>query len=81
MIVYFCSSPPQVTEEVLSILRLLHPLTEPESCTPEPVTGENRLDSALAQLQCVARKLAISHTKQVKATPTCTLIKLPMLSL
>lgn len=54
----------RVTEEVLSILRLLHPLTEPESSQIEPPDGENRLDAALAQLQNVARKLAISHTKQ-----------------
>ncbi|KAM3601367.1 uncharacterized protein V6R79_011574 [Siganus canaliculatus] len=56
----------RVTEEVLSVLRLLHPLTEPESSLSEPSQGENRLDSALAQLQNVARKLAISQTKQVK---------------
>ncbi|XP_040906659.1 bicaudal-D-related protein 2-like [Toxotes jaculatrix] len=54
----------RVTEEVLSILRLLHPLTEATSSPPEPSCGENRLDAALAQLQTVARKLAISHTKQ-----------------
>ncbi|XP_023143336.2 bicaudal-D-related protein 2-like [Amphiprion ocellaris] len=54
----------RVTEEVLSILRLLHPLTEPESSQPEPCEGENCLDAALAQLQNVARKLAISQTKQ-----------------
>uniref|UniRef100_UPI003AB03C44 bicaudal-D-related protein 2-like n=1 Tax=Centroberyx gerrardi TaxID=166262 RepID=UPI003AB03C44 len=54
----------RVTEEVLSILRLLHPLTEPESGPAEPSAGENRLDAALSQLQSAARKLAISHTKQ-----------------
>ncbi|XP_022594620.1 uncharacterized protein LOC111217156 isoform X1 [Seriola dumerili] len=54
----------RVTEEVLSVLRLLHPLTESESSTPEPSPGENCLDAALAQLQSVARKLAISNTKQ-----------------
>ncbi|GAA6232697.1 bicaudal D-related protein 2-like [Lates japonicus] len=54
----------RVTEELLSILRLLHPLTEPESSLPKPDSGENRLDAALDQLQNVARKLAISHTKQ-----------------
>ncbi|XP_074321835.1 LOW QUALITY PROTEIN: uncharacterized protein LOC103370353 [Stegastes partitus] len=54
----------RVTEEVLSILRLLHPLTEPETSQPEPSGGENCLDAALAQLQNVARKLAISQTKQ-----------------
>lgn len=50
----------------MSILRLLHPLTEPESSQIEPSDGENRLDAALGQLQSVARKLAISHTKQVR---------------
>lgn len=69
------SCPSQVTEEVLSVLRLLHPLTESESSQPEPSHGENQLDAALAQLQNVARKLAISHTQQVKATPVCTHIK------
>lgn len=59
----------QVTEEVLSILRLLSPLTEPESGPPGPSQGEKKLDAALAQLQNVARKLAISHTTQVKAAP------------
>ncbi|KAM9728011.1 bicaudal-D-related protein 2-like [Menidia menidia] len=54
----------RVTEEVLSILRLLRPLTEPESSQPEVCDGENGLDTALGQLQNVARKLAISHTKQ-----------------
>ncbi|XP_041864009.1 bicaudal-D-related protein 2-like [Melanotaenia boesemani] len=54
----------KVTEEVLSILRLLHPLTDPGSSQPEPSAGENCLDDTLAQLQNVARKLAISHTKQ-----------------
>lgn len=54
----------RVTEEVLSVLRLLHPLTESESSLPDPSNGENRLDHALSQLQNVARKLAISHTTQ-----------------
>nr|XP_046265923.1 bicaudal-D-related protein 2-like [Scatophagus argus] len=57
----------RVTEEVLSVLRLLRPLTEPESSPPEPSPGDNQLDDALAQLQAVARTLAISHTKEVKA--------------
>ncbi|XP_026183620.1 bicaudal-D-related protein 2-like [Mastacembelus armatus] len=55
----------RVTEEVLSILGLLHPLTELESNPTEPSRGDNCLDAALAQLKNVARKLAISHTKQV----------------
>ncbi|KAM8741826.1 bicaudal-D-related protein 2-like [Acanthopagrus schlegelii] len=54
----------RVTEEVLSVLRLLRPLTEPASTQPEPSRGENTLDEALVQLQNVARQLAISHTKQ-----------------
>ncbi|XP_034539885.1 bicaudal-D-related protein 2-like [Notolabrus celidotus] len=54
----------RVTEEVMSILRLLHPLTESESSLPNPSSGQNQLDHALGQLQNVARKLAISHTAQ-----------------
>ncbi|XP_069575794.1 bicaudal-D-related protein 2-like isoform X1 [Brachyistius frenatus] len=54
----------RVTEDVLSILRLLNPLTEPEAGQPEPSDGGNHLDASLVQLQNVARKLAISHTKQ-----------------
>ncbi|KAI3373783.1 hypothetical protein L3Q82_022359 [Scortum barcoo] len=53
-----------VTQEVLSVLRLLRPLTEPEPSTAEPSDEEKRLDYALAELQNVARKLAISHTQQ-----------------
>ncbi|MEQ2167894.1 hypothetical protein GOODEAATRI_008767 [Goodea atripinnis] len=52
-----------VTDEVLSVLRLLHPLIEPESSQPGPRAGENRLDAALVELKNVARQLAISHTK------------------
>lgn len=60
----------QVTEEVLSILRLLSPLTEPDSRPAElPPDGEKQLDAALAQLQNVARQLAISNTKQVNVPP------------
>lgn len=66
---YLCSFLRQVTEEVLSVLRLLHPLTDTESSPSEPSKGGNCLDAALAQLQDVARKLAISHTKEVKAAP------------
>ncbi|XP_037834840.1 bicaudal-D-related protein 2-like [Kryptolebias marmoratus] len=53
-----------VTEEILSVVRLLHPLVEPEPSHHEPGHDEDRLDAALSQLQTVARKLAISHTKQ-----------------
>ncbi|XP_068600989.1 bicaudal-D-related protein 2-like [Brachionichthys hirsutus] len=59
-----------VTEEVLSILRLLHPLTEPECVLPKPLPGGNQLDAALAQLQNVARNLAFSHTAQSKSGKT-----------
>ncbi|KAM6907128.1 bicaudal-D-related protein 2-like [Xenentodon cancila] len=59
----------RVTDEVLSILRLLYPLTEPESSQPEPCDGADRLDAALAQLQNAARKLAISHTKKELKSP------------
>ncbi|KAK7925375.1 hypothetical protein WMY93_007685 [Mugilogobius chulae] len=52
----------RVTEEVLSILRLLHPLTDAEPLRA-PV-GENRLDTALQQLLFVSRKLALDHTTQ-----------------
>lgn len=60
----------QVTEEVLSILRLLSPLTEPDSRSAQlPPDGEKQLDATLAQLQNVARQLAISDTKQVNVHP------------
>lgn len=62
----------QVTDDILSILRLLSPLTEPESTLPQPPHHENQLDVALAQLQNVARKLAMSHSTQVCATHTHT---------
>ncbi|KAK9536500.1 hypothetical protein VZT92_006275 [Zoarces viviparus] len=55
----------RVTDEVLSILRLLRPLTESgSSLDPKTSHGENNLDTSLAQLQNVARELAINHTKQ-----------------
>lgn len=51
----------RVTEEVLSILRLLHPLTDPGPlAVPE---GDNQLDAALKQLQFVSRKLALDHAQ------------------
>ena len=64
----------RVTDEVLSVLRLLRPLTQSKPSPPEPSAGENHLDVSLAQLQNVARELAISHTEQVRATPADTLI-------
>ncbi|KAM6986939.1 bicaudal-D-related protein 2-like [Aplochiton taeniatus] len=52
----------RVTQEVLSVLRLLLPLTGPG---PEPSPSEgSSLDSALQQLKTVARKLAVSHAEQ-----------------
>ncbi|KAM9333086.1 bicaudal-D-related protein 2-like [Pholidichthys leucotaenia] len=53
-----------VTEEILFVLRLLQPLTEPESSMPHDSDSKLRLDAALAQLKNVAQKLAVSHTKQ-----------------
>lgn len=62
-----------MTEEVLSILRLLSPLNEPDSRSAElPPDGEKQLDAALAQLQNVARQLAIRKTKQVNVQPVCS---------
>ncbi|XP_076024664.1 bicaudal-D-related protein 2-like [Genypterus blacodes] len=52
----------RVTEEVLSVLRLLNPLTE--SNPTEPPQDHTCLDTALSQLQLVARKLAMNHTKK-----------------
>lgn len=54
----------RVTEEVQSILHILHPLTEPMSRPLKTPSGENLLDAALLQLQFVARKLALDHTSQ-----------------
>lgn len=54
----------RVTEEVLSILRLLRPLSEPHHSLGEFPSGVGRLDAALGQLQTVARTLAISHGQQ-----------------
>ncbi|CAL8365331.1 unnamed protein product [Lota lota] len=54
----------RVTEEVLSILRLLLPLTDAPNLLGKPSSGAARLDAGLSQLQCVARSLALSHGKQ-----------------
>uniref|UniRef100_A0A1A8IKQ7 Si:dkey-17e16.17 n=1 Tax=Nothobranchius kuhntae TaxID=321403 RepID=A0A1A8IKQ7_NOTKU len=60
-----------VTEEVLSVLGLLHPLVEPEFSQPKlGGGGESRLETAVAQLQIVARKLVISHSKQESKSGT-----------
>ncbi|XP_077361212.1 bicaudal-D-related protein 2-like [Festucalex cinctus] len=53
----------RVTEEVLSILRLMQLMPdEPgrQQRQESPPPGENRLDAALAQLQDIARKMAVS---------------------
>jgi len=55
----------QVTEEVLSILRLLRSLSGPQHGLAEVPPGAGRLDAALGQLQTVARTLAISHGQRV----------------
>ncbi|CAN9501115.1 unnamed protein product [Ophioblennius macclurei] len=52
----------RVTEEVLSVLRLLIPLTESGVKQPELNEGGDRLDGALDRLQKVARNLAVGHT-------------------
>ncbi|XP_054482357.1 bicaudal-D-related protein 2-like [Anoplopoma fimbria] len=58
----------RVTEEVLSILQLLGPLTESgSSLDAKPSPGENHLDTSLAQLRNVAHELAFSHTSQLKS--------------
>lgn len=63
----YSSCCPQVTEEVLSILRLLSPLTD-KSNSSQSFRADDCLDITLAQLQSVARQLAISHTEQVQVT-------------
>ncbi|KAJ0061542.1 hypothetical protein NL108_005734 [Boleophthalmus pectinirostris] len=57
----------RVTEEVLSILRLLHPLTEPDAGPLKAPEGGKQLDAALLQLQFVSRKLAMDHASQAKS--------------
>ncbi|KAJ3588891.1 hypothetical protein NHX12_009745 [Muraenolepis orangiensis] len=60
----------RVTEELLSILRLLHPLTNPPSRLAEVPSDANQLDAVLSQLQSTARKLATHH-----GTPTSGVAK------
>ncbi|XP_061155945.1 bicaudal-D-related protein 2-like [Syngnathus typhle] len=62
----------RVTEEVLSILRLMQLMVEDSvSRLPEPLpSGENRLDAALAQLQDIARKMAVSGIAKKDAKST-----------
>ncbi|XP_051903658.1 bicaudal-D-related protein 2-like, partial [Hippocampus zosterae] len=52
----------RVTEEVLSILRLMQLMSGDSGSPPRepPPPGENRLDAALAQLQDIARRMAVS---------------------
>ncbi|CAL8280586.1 unnamed protein product [Arctogadus glacialis] len=52
----------RVTEEVLSILKLLRPLSDARLV--EPSSSADRLDAGLSQLQHVARSLALSHGNQ-----------------
>jgi hypothetical protein len=62
-----------VTEEVLSILKLLRPLSDARLV--EPSSSADRLDAGLSQLQHVARSLALSHGNQVQSRrlirPSC----------
>ncbi|XP_061658651.1 bicaudal-D-related protein 2-like isoform X2 [Syngnathoides biaculeatus] len=62
----------RVTEEILSILRLMQTIPEHQGGrAPElPPPGENRLDAALARLQDIARKMAVSGiTKKDARSP------------
>ncbi|XP_059911771.1 bicaudal-D-related protein 2-like [Gadus macrocephalus] len=52
----------RVTEEVLSVLKLLRPLSDARLV--EPSSSADRLDAGLSQLQHVARSLALSHGNQ-----------------
>ncbi|XP_063059047.1 bicaudal-D-related protein 2-like [Engraulis encrasicolus] len=54
----------QVTDEVQGILRLLLPLTDMTPGQGDSSSGSSTLDTALSQLQQVARTLALNHTKQ-----------------
>ncbi|XP_077403580.1 bicaudal-D-related protein 2-like [Vanacampus margaritifer] len=61
----------RVTEEVLSILRLMQLMPGEQGRCPQkpPPPGVNHLDAALAQLQDIARKMAVSDIakKDVKS--------------
>ena len=63
----------QVTVEVLSILKLLRPLSDAPPAPPP--SGADQLDAGLSQLQHVARSLALSHGNQVQShrlvRPSC----------
>ncbi|XP_061905127.1 bicaudal-D-related protein 2-like [Entelurus aequoreus] len=60
----WCGDRDRVTEEVLSILKLLKLMTDPQSLPVETPHGGNRLNSALTQLKDVARKLAMTGTQK-----------------
>ncbi|XP_061557846.1 bicaudal-D-related protein 2-like isoform X2 [Phycodurus eques] len=63
----------RVTEEILSILRLMQLMPEHQGGRPPdpPPPGKNCLDAALAQLQDIARKMAVSGIakKDAKSPP------------
>ncbi|XP_072518636.1 bicaudal-D-related protein 2-like [Salminus brasiliensis] len=56
----------RVTEDIQSIVKLLLPLTDLEP-TANPLSQGSTLDTALLQLQNVARTLALNHTGHNKA--------------
>ncbi|XP_056302789.1 bicaudal-D-related protein 2-like [Danio aesculapii] len=57
----------RVAEELQSVVKLLLPLTDLESAEVDQPSQANPLDTALLQLQKVARRLALNHTIQGKA--------------
>ncbi|XP_048022037.1 bicaudal-D-related protein 2-like [Megalobrama amblycephala] len=56
----------RVAEEVQSVVKLLLPLTDLEAAEVNQPSQANPLDTALLQLQKVARTLALNHTSQGK---------------
>ncbi|XP_072769954.1 bicaudal-D-related protein 2-like [Nerophis lumbriciformis] len=60
----WCGDRDRVTEEILSILKLLKLMTDPQALPVETPYGGNRLNSALTQLKDVARKLAMTGTQK-----------------
>lgn len=54
-----------MAEEVQSVVKLLLPLTDLEAAEVNQPSQANPLDTALLQLQKVARTLALNHTSQV----------------
>ncbi|XP_061755170.1 bicaudal-D-related protein 2-like isoform X2 [Nerophis ophidion] len=61
----WCGEEDRVTEEILSILKLLKLMTGPQAPPVEIPHGGNRLNAALTQLKDVARKLAMTGTQKV----------------